>query len=192
MPSGVWGLGCPADVPSSRRHLPAVGPAVPVHFFAAASILARSSGLSSDSRSSSSGSPLPAVLATRCHFRPSILSTGTPSPLTRTRARRFCAIGEFCRAALRSSATAATWFGGVPGVLRQRVAVEIEQRQIVGRLGVAELGRGSQQLDGLVAIGWAAAAGQPHHGQREHALAVAGIGRTLVPLCRLRIVALDA
>ena len=38
----------------------------------------------------------------------------------------------------------------------------------------------------------AAAAGQPHHGEREHAFAVAGIGRALVPVGGLRIVALDA
>ena len=38
----------------------------------------------------------------------------------------------------------------------------------------------------------AAAAGQPHHGEREHAFAVAGVGRALVPFGGLRIVALDA
>src|SRR5258705_9041693 len=86
----------------------------PSHLRAAASALARSSGPRSASASSSMGSPLPAVLATRCHLRPSILSIGAPCPLTSTRARRFWAIGLFCLAALRNSATAAASFFGVP------------------------------------------------------------------------------
>src|SRR6202790_5341887 len=89
-------------------HLP------PSHRRAAASALARSSGLRSARASSSMGSPLPAVFATRCHLRPSILSIGAPCPLTSTRARRFWAIGLFCLAALRNSATAAASFFGVP------------------------------------------------------------------------------
>src|SRR5580698_2836280 len=86
----------------------------PSHLLAAAWTLARSSGLSLANSSSSAGSPFPAVFATTCHFSPSILSIGTPAPLTSTKARRFCAIGLFCRAALRSSATAAATFFGVP------------------------------------------------------------------------------
>src|ERR1700676_3869736 len=89
-------------------HLP------PSHRRAAASALARSSGLRSARASSSMGSPLPAVFATRCHLRPSTLSIGAPCPLTSTRARRFWAIGLFCLAALRNSATAAASFFGVP------------------------------------------------------------------------------
>src|SRR5260370_18088370 len=82
-----WG-GVKAD------HLP------PSHLRAAASALARSSGLSSARASSSRGSPLPEVFATRCHLRPSILSIGAPCPLTSTRARRFWAIGLLFFAAL--------------------------------------------------------------------------------------------
>src|SRR5436190_14633264 len=107
---GETGTGCPADVPPSRRHFLSL----PIHLRAASSPLARSSGLRLASASSSAGSPLPAVLATMCHFRPSILSIGAPCPETSTRARRFCAIGLFCRAALRSSATPAASFFGVP------------------------------------------------------------------------------
>src|SRR6184192_4824527 len=58
-------------------------------------------------------------------------------------------------------------------VLRQRLAVEIEQRQIIGRLRVAELGRGCQQLHGLLAVDGAAAPGKPQHCERKHAVAVA-------------------
>ena len=47
-------------------------------------------------------------------------------------------------------------FGGALQILRQRLSVEIEQRQIIGRLGTAELGRGGQELDGLFAVGGAA------------------------------------
>ena len=43
-------------------------------------------------------------------------------PLSSTRARRFCAIALFCRAALRSSATAAGWFCGVPEPLNIAMA----------------------------------------------------------------------
>src|SRR6476659_10270502 len=104
---------CPQWVPCGwdgvkADHLP------PSHLRAAASALARSSVLRSARASSSIGSPLPAVFATRCHLRPSILSIGAPCPLTSTRARRFWAIGLFCLAALRNSATAAGSFFGVP------------------------------------------------------------------------------
>src|SRR5665213_2070030 len=86
----------------------------PSHCFASASALARSAGLISAKASSSIGSPLPAVFATICHFSPSTLSTGAPWPPASTQASRFWAIGLFCLAALRSSATAAGWFRGVP------------------------------------------------------------------------------
>src|ERR1700722_527809 len=86
----------------------------PSHLLAASWTLARSSGLRLASAESSSGSPFPAVFATTCHLSPSILSIGVPAPFTSTQARRFCAIGLFCRAALRNSAIAAVSFFGVP------------------------------------------------------------------------------
>src|SRR6202011_3207466 len=110
--------GCPLETAPSRRHLTLL----PIHLRAASVALARSSGLSFASSPSSSGSPLPAVLATMCHLRPSTLSIGTPWPLTSTRARRFCAIGLFWRAALRSSAMPAAWFFGVPVPLKSAMA----------------------------------------------------------------------
>src|SRR5258706_6435193 len=94
----------------------------PSHLRAAASVLARSSGLSSESASSSKGSPLPAVFATRCHLRPSILSIGAPCPLTSTPARRLLAHGLFCLAAFRHSATPAGSFFGVPVPLYSPIA----------------------------------------------------------------------
>src|ERR1700709_2417625 len=94
----------------------------PSHLRAASWTLARSSSDRPASASSSEGSPLPAVFATTCHFSPSILSTGAPSPLTSTRARRFCAIGLFCLAALRNSATAAASFFDVPEPLNIAMA----------------------------------------------------------------------
>src|SRR5439155_14156110 len=95
---------------------------VPSHFLAAASALARSSGGRSDNCLSSSGSPLPAVFATRCHLNPSTLSTGVPMPLISTQASRFCAIALPWRDALRSNATAAGWFFGVPVPLKSAMA----------------------------------------------------------------------
>ena len=83
-------------------------------------------------------------------------------------------------------------FRGAFDVLRQRLSVEIEQRQIIGRLRVAELGRGRQQLHRLLAVDRAAAPGEPEHGEREHALAVAAVGGAPVPLGGLGVVALDA
>src|SRR4051794_30918513 len=100
-------------VPCSRGSVKPVHLA-PSHLRAASSALARSSGAACAKTSSSMTSPLPAVLATMCHFRPSTLSACTPPPVTSTRARRFCAIALFCLAALRSSATAAVSFLGVP------------------------------------------------------------------------------
>ncbi len=79
-------------------------------------------GASLANSSSSSGSPLPAVLATRCHLKPSTLSIGTPMPRISTKASLFCAIGLFCLAALRSSATAAGWLRGVPVPLNSAMA----------------------------------------------------------------------
>ena len=57
---------------------------------------------------------MPELLAIQCHFSASTLSCVVPCPKASTRASRFCAIGLFCLAALRSSATAAGWFFGVP------------------------------------------------------------------------------
>src|SRR5258706_13934286 len=88
-----WG-GVKAD------HLP------PSHLRAAASVLARSSGLSSARASSSRGSPLPAVFATRCHLRPSILSIGAPCPVTSTQARRVLAGGVLSVAGLPTTGPA--------------------------------------------------------------------------------------
>ncbi len=59
-------------------------------------------------------------------------------------------------------------FRGAPQVLRQHLAVEIEQREIIGRLGLAELCGGGQQFYGVLAIDRTAAAGEPHHAEREH------------------------
>src|SRR3569832_2517962 len=90
-------IGCPARGQTSSRsghlhvltgHL-ASAHLFPSHFLAAASALARSSAGSSASCLSSSGSPLPAVFATRCHLKPSTLSTGAPMPLISTQASRF-------------------------------------------------------------------------------------------------------
>src|SRR4051794_5098384 len=64
----------------------------PNHLRAASSALVRSSGLACASASSSLRSPLPAVFATMCHFRPSILSAAS-GLATSTPAKRFCAIG---------------------------------------------------------------------------------------------------
>src|SRR5258707_3401260 len=90
----------------------------PSHLRAAASVLARSSGLSSESASSSKGSPLPAVFATRCHLRPSILSIGAPCPLTSTRARRVLGVGIVFFSALCDNATpAASIFCGSRSLL---------------------------------------------------------------------------
>jgi hypothetical protein len=49
-----------------------------------------------------------------------------------------------------------------------------------------------QQLDRLLAIGRAAAACSRIMARRKHALAVAGIGRALVPIGGLGVIALDA
>ena len=57
-----------------------------------------------------------------CHFSASTLSTGAPCPFTSTQARRFWAIGLFCLAALRNSATAAGSFCGVPVPLYSAMA----------------------------------------------------------------------
>src|SRR5689334_20164316 len=100
--------GCPAVLVASRAdHL------APSHLRAAASAIARSPGLNWPSASSSMGSPLPEVFATKCHLNPSILSEAL-WPLTSTRASRFWAIGLFCLAALRNRANAADSFFGVP------------------------------------------------------------------------------
>ena len=77
-------------------------------------------------------------------------------------------------------------------VLRQRLSAEIDQGEIIGRLGLAELGGGGHQLDRLALVDGAAAAGNAQHGEREHGLAVAGVGGALVPLLRLGVVAPDA
>src|SRR6202051_5104543 len=122
--SGQGWRGCSQWVPCGDRGVKA-DHLVPSHKRAAASALARSSGLHCDIASSSAGSPLPAVLATICHLKPSILSIGAPSPLISTQARRFCAIGLFCLAALRSSATAAASFFGVPVPLKSALAYSL-------------------------------------------------------------------
>src|ERR1700753_3242207 len=96
-----------------RRQAHHLGP--PSHFRDCSSPLACSAGVSLLTASSSSGSPFPAVLATQCHFMPSILSSDEAvGRSSRPRARRFCAIGLFCLDALRNSAIAACWFRGVP------------------------------------------------------------------------------
>jgi len=82
------------------------------------------------------GSPLPAVFATRCHLKPSILSIGAPCPLTSTRARRFWAIGLFLF--WRPCATAPprrVSFFGVP--------VAVIKRDGVFDFGVDIIGKGS-------------------------------------------------
>src|SRR4051794_16131669 len=93
----------------------------PSHLRAAASALARSSGVRSASASSSIGSPLPAVFATRCHLRPSILSIGAPCPLTSTRARRVLGGGAFFFGGLGDNAPpGAPFFWGAGRVLKAR------------------------------------------------------------------------
>ncbi len=230
----------------------------PSHRRDSASALARSSGLILDMASSSSRSPFPAFLATRCHLKPSTLSIGTP----RAADQHPCQAVLGDRAALpgrlgeqghrgglvlrRAGAIVerdgvfdlgvdivgergglqqpdrlfdvfrhagaflvegrervlrfrvpcvrgdAQQFSRAPQVLRQCLAVQIKQREVIRGLGIAELGRGGHQFHGFLAVDRAAAAAEPHHGQREHAFAVAAVGGALVPLGRFRIVALDA
>ena len=52
-------------------------------------------------------------------------------------------------------------FRRAPQVLRQRLATEIHQCEIIGRLGIAELGGRREQPGGFLAIDRSAAAGQP-------------------------------
>ena len=50
---------------------------------------------------------MPAVLATRCHLKPSTLSRGVPAPWIRSQASRFCAIGLFVGSIASGSAAPA-------------------------------------------------------------------------------------
>ena len=63
--------------------------------------------------------------------------------------------------------------GGAAEVLRQQLAFEVEEREIVSCDHVTELGCFAQQLRAFVAVGRAGPAGQAKHRQCEHRLAVA-------------------
>ena len=82
-------------------------------------------------------------------------------------------------------------FRRVSQVLRQDIPADIQQSEIVSRLGIAELGRGREQFRRLLAIDRPAASGKPKHGEFKHRLAVAGVRSALVPSGSLGVVALD-
>ena len=73
-------------------------------------------------------------------------------------------------------------FGGAGEILREELALDVEQRQIVGGERMAELGGGRKPFGAGFAVARAGAALQLEYGQREHRFAIAAIGGELVPL----------
>ena len=82
--------------------------------------------------------------------------------------------------------------GGALEILRKQLALDVEQRQVVGGERLAELGGGGEPFGGGVTVARAGAAAQPEHRQREHRLAVAAGSGQLVPLGRFLVVLGDA
>jgi len=101
-------------------------------------------------------------------------------------ASAYCASGlPACEAARNSSAATGE-------ILREQLALEIEQGEIVGGRRLSELGGGGEQLGALLAIDGADAPAKIEHGEGEYCLAIAAVGGEPVPLGRLLVVALDA
>src|SRR5207244_13654736 len=78
--------------------------------------------------------------------------------------------------------------GRAAEILGKLLPLHVEQPEIVGGGRMTELRRGGEQARCLAVIARAAASADAEHGEREHRLAVAALGRELVPAHRLRIV----
>ena len=113
----------------------------------------------------------------------SAMSFGTPRPSLYMVASAYCASGLPAVGGLPEQ------FGGAREVLRELLALQIEQAEIVSGGGVTELGGGRQQAGGFVRVARTGAAFEIEHRQREHGVAVAVRGGELVPLRRLAVVA---
>ena len=61
-------------------------------------------------------------------------------------------------------------FGGAAEILREQLAFDVEQRQVVGRQRLAEFGRRREPLGARLAVARAGAASEAEHGEREHRL----------------------
>ena len=82
--------------------------------------------------------------------------------------------------------------GGALEILREQLALDIEQRQIVGGFGMAEFCGGGEPFGALLAVARAGAAVEREHGEREHGVAVAARGGELVPVGGFLVVARHA
>ena len=78
--------------------------------------------------------------------------------------------------------------GGALEILREQLALDIQEREIVGGFGMAELGGGGEPFGAGFAVARAGAAVDGEHRQREHGVGVAARGGEPVPVGGLVVV----